>query len=125
MDKAIKTLVNANFFHAAMTIAKTRFPPGHPMVADLYKQWAYQASQDGNYELAAKCWLAVDEFGQAAFRCGSCHLDRALNVGIVVEYRKIFIVFLCCCEMYLVALSRYRKGWGISLKNFQIKVEKI
>ena len=92
MDKAIKTLVNANFFHAAMTIAKTRFPPGHPMVADLYKQWAYQASQDGNYELAAKCWLAVDEFGQAAFRCGSCHLDRVLNVEIGVEYQKIYVV---------------------------------
>ena len=40
VDKAIKTLVNANFFHAAMTIAKIRIPPGHPMVADLYKKWA-------------------------------------------------------------------------------------
>ena len=71
------------------------------MVADLYKQWAYQASQDGNYELAAKCWLAVDEFGQAAFRCESRNLDRALN--IVVEYQNIFIFlcFLCWCEMYL------------------------
>ena len=25
-------------------------------------------------------------------RCESCHLDRALNVEIGVEYRKIFIV---------------------------------
>ena len=81
VDKAIKTLVNANFFHAAMTIAKTRFPPGHPMVADLYKQWAYQASQDGNYELAAKCWLAVDEFGQAAFSLSKKSDGHSLRVA--------------------------------------------
>ena len=34
MDKAIKTLVNANFFHAAMIIAKTRFPPGTDFLID-------------------------------------------------------------------------------------------
>ena len=67
MDKAIKTLVNANFFHAAITIAKSRFPQDHPIIEDLYKKWAYQACQDGNFELAAKCWLKVGEFGQAAF----------------------------------------------------------
>ena len=91
------------------------------MVADLYKQWAYQASQDGNYELAAKCWLAVDEFGQAAFRCGSCHLDRALNIG--VEYQKIFIF----CVFYISVKYIWRSfqdisrktGWAISLKNLK------
>ena len=41
-----------------------------------------------------------------------------LIVEIGVEYRKISILcFLCCCEMYLEALSRYRKGWVISLKK--------
>jgi hypothetical protein len=50
--------------------------------------------------------------------CGSCHLDRALNVEIGVEYRKIFVVVFSsfCCEMYFGAPSRYRKGWVISIK---------
>ena len=50
-------------------------------------------------------------------RCGSCHLDRALNVEIIERFP--LLCFLCCCEMYLEALSRYRKGWVISLKNLQ------
>jgi hypothetical protein len=45
------------------------------------------------------------------------HLDWALNVEIGVEYKNIFIaVFLCCCEMYFGATSRYRKSRVVSIK---------
>ena len=39
------------------------------------------------------------------------------SVDVSVEYRKIFIVLFCCCEMYFGAPSKTRKGWVISLKN--------
>ena len=82
------------------------------MVADLYKQWAYQASQDGNYELAAKCWLAVDEFGQAAFRCGSCHLDRALNI----KRFSLFCVFYVGVKFIWRFFQDIEKVWGFIKK---------
>ena len=81
MDKAIKALVNANFFHAATTVAKSRLPQGHAMIDDLYKQWAYQACQDGNYELASKCWIAVEDFGQAAFTLSKRSDGHSLKVA--------------------------------------------
>ena len=48
--------------------------------------------------------------------CGSCHLDRASNSEISIEYWMIF-VFLICCETHFGASLRYRKGWVISLWN--------
>ena len=56
IDKAIQVLVQANFFHAALAIAKSRLDNDHPMINDLYKQWAQRSMQDGLYELASKCW---------------------------------------------------------------------
>ena len=43
--------------------------------------------------------------------CGSCHLDRALNVEIGVEYGKIFVVVFssCCCEIILGHLQGIQK----------------
>ena len=59
IDKAIQVLVQSNFFHAALTIAKSRLPKDSPMIIDLFKQWACRATQDGLYELASKCWFAA------------------------------------------------------------------
>ena len=53
--------------------------------------------------------------------CGSCHLDRSLNVESGVEYQIIVVVvfFKCSWDINFGALSRLRKGWVISLKNLQ------
>ena len=53
---------------------------------------------------------------------GSCHSDRALIVEIEVEYRKIFVVFFICCEMYFGSPSRYRKGEVISVKLLESNI---
>ena len=49
----------------------------------------------------------LNEFQTEILRCESCHLERALNVDIDVEYRKIFIAvfFMFYCEMFFEALS--------------------
>ena len=45
----------------------------------------------------------------------SCHLDRALNIDIGVEYWKIFVVVFssCCCEVYFGAPSRQKLHWKL------------
>ena len=47
--QAVQVLINANFFHAAVTIAKTRLVKDHPLLLDLYKQWAHKSHEDGAY----------------------------------------------------------------------------
>ena len=54
VDKAIKTLVNANFFHAAMTIAKTRFPPGKDFLIDGRRIGLFRGAK--NYDWGAGAW---------------------------------------------------------------------
>lgn len=41
-------------------------PDNAVLLQELYTSWAFQASNDGSYELAAKCWLAAGELSQAA-----------------------------------------------------------
>ena len=54
VDKAIKTLVNANFFHAAMIIAKTRFPPGTDFLIDGRRIGLFRGAK--NYDWGAGAW---------------------------------------------------------------------
>ena len=53
--------------------------------------------------------------------CGSCHLDWVLNVEIDVEYQMTYVVVLFNGTVicFFWAPSRFRKGWVISLQNFQ------
>jgi gem associated protein 5 len=64
--EAIDVLRKANFFQAAISIAKSRLPPDSPIIKDLFRQWAHQASLDGMVELASKCWLASGDLEKAA-----------------------------------------------------------
>ena len=69
--------------------------------------------QHRNSKTIVKFWSVVDIFIDN-FR----HLDRSLNVEIVVEYHMIFVVVFLkyCCEIHFGAPSRSRKGWVISLQ---------
>ncbi len=81
VDKAISTLVNANFFQAAITIARARLPSDHPLISDLFRKWAIQASTDGTYELAAKCWFAIQDYAQAGHSLSKSSDGNALRVA--------------------------------------------
>ena len=80
--QAIQVLVNANFFHAAVTIAKTRLVKDHPLLLDLYKQWALKSHEDGAYGMEAKCWIAINELekaGSALAKTGDGHSLRVAS----------------------------------------------
>jgi len=64
--EAITVLRESHYYRSAVAIAKTRFPDDVPLMRELYTAWAYQAQNDGQYELAAKNWIAAGEHGQAA-----------------------------------------------------------
>jgi len=64
--KAIEILKKNHFYRAAIAIAKSRLPEDAPLLQEIYSSWASQATSDGSYELAAKCWISAGEFFQAA-----------------------------------------------------------
>ena len=41
---------------------RSRLPEDSPLIKNLYQSWARQAGSEGQYELAAKCWVAAGEF---------------------------------------------------------------
>merc|ERR1712062_296492 len=82
ITQAIQVLVNANFFQAAVTIAKTRLVKDHPLLLDLYKQWALKSHEDGAYGMEAKCWIAMNELdkaGSALAKTGDAHSLRVAS----------------------------------------------
>ena len=63
---AINLLKKNNFYRPAISIAKSRLSENAPLLQELYESWANQASNDGSYELAAKCWIAAGKNLQAS-----------------------------------------------------------
>ena len=51
--EAIEVLSKHHFYRPAIAIAKARLPNDAPLLKEIYKSWAYQATNDGSYELAA------------------------------------------------------------------------
>merc|ERR1712029_1227737 len=64
--EAVCVLREHHHFRSAVAVAKTRFPDDVPLMRELYTAWAYHAQNDGQFELAAKNWIAAGEHGQAA-----------------------------------------------------------
>jgi hypothetical protein len=52
----------------------------------------------------------LNEFQTEILRCGSCHLERALNIEIGVEYQKIFIFFFFKSSDFLRSTHSLKKS---------------
>ena len=57
--EAVNLLKKNHFYRPAISIAKSRLPDDAPLIKEIYEQWASQATNDGSFELAAKCWIAA------------------------------------------------------------------
>ena len=61
------TVLSKNGHHrAAVAIARSRLPLESEAVRQTMKNWALQCQNDGNYSLAAKCWLSIGMYGEAS-----------------------------------------------------------
>ena len=61
------TVLSKNGHHRpAVAIARSRLPLDSDVVVEVMRRWASQCQSDGNYSLAAKCWLSLGEAGEAS-----------------------------------------------------------
>ncbi|XP_070554700.1 gem-associated protein 5-like [Ptychodera flava] len=58
---AIEVLKEHKFIKEAVALAKVRLSPSDPVLIELYQTWASQLENDGNFEFAAKCYLAAHQ----------------------------------------------------------------
>ena len=109
--EAIEILRVHHFYRAAVSIAKSRFPDDVPLIRELYTAWAFQASNDGSYEVAAKCWIAASELSQAAALLAKRPDPSSLRVSSLLalkagEVEKSRALALQCMTLCLKA-----KNW--------------
>nr|XP_006819751.1 PREDICTED: gem-associated protein 5-like [Saccoglossus kowalevskii] len=57
---AINVLKEHKLYKEAVALSKVRLSPKDPVLLELYWEWAAHLESDGNYEQAAKCYLATD-----------------------------------------------------------------
>ena len=61
------TVLSKHGYHrAGVSIARSRLGQNCELVRELMVSWARQSSADGNYALAAKCWLSDGKGDEAA-----------------------------------------------------------
>ncbi|XP_064484146.1 gem-associated protein 5-like [Ornithodoros turicata] len=61
IPEAIQLLCSNGHVREALVIAKAHLVEGDPETADIYVAWAEKAKRVGNYEQAARCYLAADD----------------------------------------------------------------
>jgi len=65
---AVQVLSRHGHHRAAVAVARVRLPRDCELMKNVFRAWAIQSQNDGNYGLAAKCWLSA-RFGSEAAEC--------------------------------------------------------
>lgn len=64
-EEAVKLLCSNNFHREAVAIARAHFSGNSPEIVEVYESWAERAAKVGNFEQAAKCYLAIGDAAKA------------------------------------------------------------
>ncbi|CAL1530881.1 unnamed protein product, partial [Lymnaea stagnalis] len=102
VHQAIDLFRRHRLFREAVSLARMRLSPVDPMLEDLYTEWGQNLMKDGQFEQAAKCYLAmrhIQEAGKVLTRRSdqsslktACHMTLLANEkqqGLSYAY-KIF-----------------------------------
>ena len=121
---AMQVLGNANFYHAALVIAKARLPPEHPMITDFYRQWAHKSHEDGLYGVEAKCWVAINDLEKAAAALARSGDGQSLRVASEMiastgDTEKARVLGFQAMEAFKVANDS--EGLNLLAKNTEVE----
>ena len=65
-DEAAETLANHQMYREAAALSRIIYPADDERIVQCLSQWAAKALIESNYELAAKCHLAIGQIAEAA-----------------------------------------------------------
>ncbi|XP_077983936.1 gem-associated protein 5-like [Glandiceps talaboti] len=137
--EAINMLKENKLLKEAVAVAKVRLSPSDPVLCELYQTWAVQLENDGNFEQAAKCYLATHQICDAvrllARRGDLSALRIASQVALYAnEVEQASSLALQCANQYqntadwqmaFDVLSNHRnvKGHQLQLVVHQVLVQ--
>ncbi|KAH9499455.1 Gem-associated protein 5 [Bulinus truncatus] len=102
VHQAIDLFRRHRLFREAVSLARIRLSPVDPLLEDLYTEWGQNLMKDGQFEQAAKCYLAMR------------HIQEA---GKVVTRRHDHTSLKTACHMTLLANDK-QQGLSYAYKLF-------
>lgn len=66
IEQAIDILATRSMFKEAVALAKSRLPEDSPIITELIEKWAKHCVSNGNFEIAAQCFIAIKKYEDAA-----------------------------------------------------------
>jgi len=88
VQNAIELLRRNHFYRSAVVLIKSRLPHDAPILKEVYKSWAHQATEFGNYELASKCCIAAEDYLQAANLLAKRPTTSSLRVASYLAFKS-------------------------------------
>ncbi|ESO89427.1 hypothetical protein LOTGIDRAFT_165023 [Lottia gigantea] len=89
---AIELFKRHKLYKEAVALAKVRLSPMDPSFEDLYTDWSQQLMKDGQYEQAAKCYVAMKKIQDAAKvivrRCDQSSLKTAAHMTLIANEKQ-------------------------------------
>ncbi|CAI9731711.1 Hypothetical predicted protein [Octopus vulgaris] len=124
--EAIDLFKRHRLFKEAVTFAKVRLSPVDPVFEDLYSMWAQQLAKEGNYEQAAKCYLAIKQV-QDASRCLTKRTDHvcmrtAAHISLLaMEKQNGLLLAQRVIHQYLQKMQ-YQEAYNFTQEHSNLKV---
>ncbi|GAB1608844.1 uncharacterized protein LOC115218449 isoform X2 [Argonauta hians] len=124
--EAIDLFKRHRLFKEAVTFAKVRLSPVDPVFEDLYSMWAQQLAKEGNYEQAAKCYLAIKQV-QDASRCLTKRTDHvcmrtAAHISLLgMEKQNGLLLAQRVIYQYLQKMQ-YQQAYNFTQQHTNLKV---
>ncbi|GJQ82382.1 hypothetical protein Trydic_g447 [Trypoxylus dichotomus] len=66
VEEAVKVLCDETLFREALALAKCRLPKDHPLINEVISLWAKFAIVNGSFEIAAQCFIVLEQYEEAA-----------------------------------------------------------
>ncbi|CAE1267507.1 GEMIN5 [Acanthosepion pharaonis] len=123
---AIDLFKRHRLYKEAVAFAKVRLSPFDPVFEDLYNSWAQQLAKEGNYEQAAKCFLAIKQVKDAS-RCLSKRNDpiclrTAAHISLIASEKQngFLLAHKVICQ-YLQKMQ-YQEIYNFTQEHHNLKV---
>eukprot|EP00039_Didymoeca_costata_P033347 m.41954 g.41954 ORF g.41954 m.41954 type:complete len:1281 (+) comp9826_c0_seq1:62-3904(+) len=102
--EAVKVYQKAGQYREAIALAKLRLGSDDPLLSELYMQWAKNSEENGAYEQASKCYLALGQPKLAVQsltrRGGKDSFLSALTVASIASLESKELAIQCVVECH-------------------------
>ncbi|BFZ14739.1 hypothetical protein BsWGS_17778 [Bradybaena similaris] len=126
VNQAIDLLRKHKLFSEAVSLTKMRLSPVDPSLEDLYTEWGQSLMKDGQFEEAAKCYLAMRNI-QEARKAQVSHRDELHwkipnHTVLMGSDNPSELVYSYCLLTHHLVLGEWQEAYAFLQKSDSLKV---